>query len=301
MSWRIINISKTCRLSINNRQLVYEPKDDDKLEVPLDEIAVIVLDTKEVLISGYCLSEFASQGVALITTDSTHIPNGIFLSQQQYYKNSDTAFLQKDMTEPLKKRLWQKIIQQKIKNSSVVLNDKTLLNFVEQCQSGDPTNIEGQVAARYFATFFENFKRHSETKINSALNYGYIIVRSCIARSLTALGFVPSFGLHHCNKLNAFNLADDLLEPFRSFVDMQIKIMYKEDNLDTNLSKSEKQQILSLLVKEVSFNDKNYTILDTTKLICDSLLQCLKDGDAKNFELPKFSKTINFGEKNENI
>ena len=135
MAWRIILITKPCKLLFKNKQLVYQPQDEGEIQVPLDDISSIVIDTKQVNITGYLLSEMANNKITILTTDDSHTPNGIFLPYMQYYKNADTAFLQREWSEPFKKRLWQKIVQQKIQNQAYVIkNDnpklyKYLINF----------------------------------------------------------------------------------------------------------------------------------------------------------------------------
>lgn len=110
MGWRIILITKPCKLSFKNSQLIYQSRDEEGLQVPLDNINAIVIDTKQINITGYLLSEIAENKIVILTTTQNHTPNGIFLPYMQYYKNADTAFLQKDWSEPFKKRLWQKIV-----------------------------------------------------------------------------------------------------------------------------------------------------------------------------------------------
>src|SRR5574344_1342630 len=123
MAWRIILITKPCKLSFKNNQLVYQPQDEGELQVPLEDISAIVVDTPQINISRYLLSEIANNKIAVLTTDNSHTPNGIFLPYMQYYKNAETAFLQKDWSEPFKKRAWQKIVQQKIKNQALAIKN----------------------------------------------------------------------------------------------------------------------------------------------------------------------------------
>lgn len=298
MSWRTILITKPCKLSFKNNQLIYQPQNDSELQVPLEDISAIVIDTKEINITGYLLSEIANNKIVILTTDDTHTPNGIFLPYMQYYKNAETAFLQKDWSEPFKKRVWQKIIQQKIQNQAYAIKDinknlyKYLNELAKNVTSGDLENIEGRAAKEYWQTYYNSFTRHSDSKVNSALNYAYMIVRSLIAKNLSALGFISCFGLHHCNTYNAFNLADDLIEPFRGIIDYKIKLIYEEDSKDTTLTVEEKQKLIEIMFYEVNYGGQNYSIMYTTQLIVENLLNITKTGEARNIILPTFPKHL---------
>jgi len=300
MSWRIILITKSCRLSFKSNQLIYQPQDEDELQVPLDDISAIVIDTEQVNITGYLLSKIADNKITLITTDASHTPNGIFLPYMQYYKNAETAFLQRDWSEAFKKRAWQKIVQQKIQNQAHVIKNfnkdlyKYLIGLSKDVSSGDISNIEGRAAKEYWQVYYENFIRHSNSKVNSALNYAYMITRSLIAKNLSALGFITCFGLHHCNTYNAFNLADDIIEPFRGIIDYKVRLMYQKDEKDNKLSIEEKQKLIEIMFYEVDYGGQNYSIMYTTQLIAENLLNITKTGEAKNIVLPTFPKDLLF-------
>ena len=294
MAWRIILITKPCKLSFKNNQLVYQPQDESELQIPLEDISAIVIDTPQINISGYLLSEIANNKIAVLTTDNSHTPNGIFLPYMQYYKNAETAFLQKDWSEPFKKRAWQKIVQQKIKNQALAIKNtntnlyKYLINLSNEVLSGDTSNIEGRAAKEYWAEYYKGFIRHSSTKVNSALNYAYMITRSLLAKNISAIGFIGCFGLHHCNTYNAFNLADDLIEPFRGIIDYKVRKMYSEDTKDNSLTIEEKQKLIEIMFYEVNYGGQNYNMMYTAQLIVENLLNITKSGEAKNIILPTF-------------
>jgi CRISP-associated protein Cas1 len=300
MSWRIILITKACKLSFKNNQLLYQPKDEDELQVPLEDISAIVIDTEQVNITGYLLSEVANNKITIITTDASHTPNGIFLPYMQYYKNAETAFLQRDWSEPFKKRVWQKIVQQKIQNQAHVIRDinknlyKHLIELSKEVTSGDAENIEGRAAKEYWQAYYNNFIRHTNSKVNSALDYAYMITRSLIAKNISALGFISCFGLHHCNTYNAFNLADDLIEPFRGIIDFKVRSMYEKDDKDNNLTVEEKQKLIEIMFYEVDYGGQNYSIMYTTQLLAENLLNITKSGEIKNIILPTFPKDLLF-------
>ena len=298
MSWRIVLILKPCRLSLKNNQLIYSPNDEfgNETKIPLEDISSIIIETEQTTITSRLLSEIAENNISIITTNSSHTPNGIFLPYMQYYKQTEIAFLQQEWTEPFKKKLWQKIIQQKILNSSYVIKGedkdlyKHLNNLSKNVLSGDTTNIEAQAAKKYWEVFYPNFRRNSNTKVNSALNYGYSILRSIIAKNLSARGFVGCFGVHHCNKDNPFNLADDIIEPFRAFVDYRIKNIFLIDSNDDSLTPVEKQKIIEIMFFEVSYDKQNYSILYTIELFVENLINISRTKDLKKLTLPEFPK-----------
>ena len=299
MSWRIILITQACKLSTKNNQLIYlNEETQEELKVPLEDIASIILDTKQVHISGYLMSELAENGITVLTTNNSHIPNGVFMPYMQYYKNFETSILQSEWTEPFKKRLWQKIIQQKIKNHAYVIKPynyevyKHLIELSKKVLSGDEKNIEGVAAKRYFEVFYQDFVRGKPSKVNSALDYGYSIVRSLLAKNISAMGFMPCFGVHHCNKFNAFNLIDDMIEPFRAFVDYKVKNLFPVDSDNTDLTKEERQELISNMFYEVEYDGKKYSILYITQLVAENLLLITKEKDTKHLILPSFSDNL---------
>ena len=295
MSWRIILITKPCKLFCKDNQLIYKPVDEDEIKVPLKDISTIVIDTKQINITSYLLSEIAKYGITILTTtNENHMPNGIFLPYMSYYKNSETAFLQQEWSESFKKKLWKKIIQAKIENQALAIKNINkdmyvmLNNLSKKVLSGDTTNIEGVSANFYFKTLYENFNRHTNTKVNTALNYAYSIVRSLLAKNLSAIGFINCFGLHHCNKLNQFNLVDDMIEPFRGIIDYNVKKLYNIDNDDDNLTTEEKAELIKIMFYEVSYDNKNYSIVYTTQLVAENLLNITKFNSPNSLITPTF-------------
>lgn len=228
MAWRSVVISKPARLSYHNRALIVEQ--ESRFSVPLEDIAAIVLDCPQITLTNPLLAACAAQQVAVITVDDTHTPNGLLLPFTPHSRARKVMQAQLDMTMPHKKRLWQAIVQQKIRNQAAVMCHllgmdvaRPLYVMADQVRSGDPDNFEAQAAQQYFPLLFgRGFTRDQPGFTNAALNYGYSIMRSALARALVAYGLLPAFGLHHRSQLNAFNLADDLIEPYRPVVDRQV-------------------------------------------------------------------------------
>jgi len=232
MGWRILQITKPCKLSVKNRQLVYEPADDTPLKLPLEDISVIIFENRQILLNSNLLSELSEYDIVLISSDNTHLPSGTFFPYHNHSRYSEIAWIQTESSEPLKKRLWQEIVKAKINNQAAVLEAlnkdgyKKLYEIARQVQSGDVKNAEAYAANLYWKYLWEDFNRSNDKDIrNSALNYGYAVIRGTMARSVVGSGLLPCFGVHHANKLNQFNLVDDLMEPFRPFLDYRVATM----------------------------------------------------------------------------
>ena len=229
-AWRTILITKPCRLSMKNLQLIYEPKDEPTVIVPLEDITVIVIETNQANMTTALLSKCAEKNIAFFSCDNYHMPNGSFMPFHQHSRLSQVAHMQVAMKLPLKKQLWQKIITQKITNQSQLLDyfekDNIQLELLtNKVKSGDSENLEALAARRYWSLLFDEFVRDQKKADprNIALNYGYAIVRGAVARSLVSYGLLPTFGVFHRSELNAYNLADDMIEPLRPMVDMIVK------------------------------------------------------------------------------
>lgn len=253
-------IQQKASLSLANAQLKLV-NDDGTHTVPVEDIACIVLDSPQVMLTSALLAFTQQHGVAVVTCDKFHHPNGILLPFHGHSRQTEVAFLQQQVSEAFNKRLWQRIIKQKITNQAVCLQlvnpaaINTLQAMARRVKSGDPDNIEAQAARYYWAKLFPDdatnrVKRGAEDLRNAALNYGYAIVRACVARALVAYGLLPCFGIHHRSTLNAYNLADDLLEVLRPFVDREVLTLVAtispEQEDDSGLTKKHRQQLVQL-------------------------------------------------------
>lgn len=294
MGWRILQITKPCKLSVKNRQFVCE-NSDDKLTLPLEDISVIVLENKQIGLSNSLLSELADNDVVLFSCNFSHIPSGCFFPFHNHSRYSEMAWQQIEMSEPLKKRLWQEIVKAKISNQASCLdifnlpNGNKLQEIVKMVQSGDSKNSEAFAANIYWKSLFANFNRNNDEDVrNSALNYGYAIVRGCMARSVVGAGLLPCFGVHHANKLNQFNLVDDLMEPFRPFVDYQVnKMDLKADN---ELNTTTKNNLVEVLTQNCLFNGEEVNLLRACDLVALSFAKAIKNKNVKCLQIPFLKK-----------
>ena len=292
-AWRTILVSKPCRLSMKERQFVYEPKDEPIVRVPLEDITVIVLETNKAIVTTALLSHIAENNIALFSCDNYHMPNGLFTPFHQHSRLSQIAHIQVAMKTPLKKQIWQKIITQKISNQAQLLRyfnkeDFQVKVLETKVKSGDSENLEALAARRYWSLLFDDFRRDQKAfdPRNIALNYGYAILRGAVARSLVSHGLLPTFGVFHRSELNAYNLADDMIEPLRPMVDMVVKKLEREDTLDVHLGIEVKSALLNVLVMEMKLNDENILILNICDIMAQGFVKAMKLNDSSQLILP---------------
>ena len=230
-----------------------------KTQVSLDDIDIVIVENQQTTITSALLSNMAQANISVIFVDDKFVPSCISIG---LYKNSRTTKIQRSQVaikKPRLNRLWRDIIYAKILNQGDVLNtikdDNYLYYLLKKINSGDKNNVEAVGAAYYFKELFGKDFCRSDIKDNRniALNYGYSILRSSIARHIVAYGLNPSFGMWHSSELNAFNLADDLIEPFRPIID---KYVLNHINKDIEISSSHKQDLVGLLYAKVK-NSKN--------------------------------------------
>lgn len=293
MSYKSVIFSNPCKLSVKNFQLVYESlNSEERVHLPLEDIGSIILENMQINITNYLLSACSEYNITIYICDNHHKPSGILIPYYQHSRNTKISYAQIEAKEPLKKQIWQKIIKQKIKNQADVINllfdNDELYSFVSKVNSGDTKNIEAYAAKIYWKLLFDNFKRHSECKYNSALDYGYAIIRGCISKYIAASGLIPCFGVHHKNELNSFNLTEDLIEPFRPFVDIMIADM--EINKDENLTKEDKLYLISILNRQCQYKNEQITIQNACENVCKNFVNAILKNDIKYIELPEFIK-----------
>lgn len=254
MAWRSVVISNPARLSLKHRAMLVE-QDTGTVSVPLEDIAALVIDNPQVSLTSQLLSACADQQIALITVGRNHAPNGVLIPFLPHSRALKVMRQQLAMSAPHKKRLWQGLVRQKLRNQAELLDRheehdiaNRLYALGEQVRSGDPDNCEAQGAQLYFPALFGlDFTRDQPHLANAALDYGYSIIRSALARSLVSYGFLPAFGLHHKSEQNAFNLADDLIEPYRPLVDAQALAICRDAVPDAELDTTAKSRLVSLL------------------------------------------------------
>lgn len=275
MSWRSLLITQPAYLHVEQAALLVEQ--EEAVRVPLEDIAVVVLDHPQITLTHPLLAACAEQGIALYSTGPDHHPNGVHLPFLQHTRTVRMWRLQQAASRPRIKQLWAQIIRQKITNQALALHlsgasgGQGLEVMVQRVRSGDPDNLESQAALYYFPRLFgRQFHRKQHSWANSALNYGYAILRGAIARAVVAHGLHPSLGLFHDSERNAFNLVDDLIEPFRPLVDLHVA-MQSEEREETGLLPSDKAALVSLLNVDLQMEQGQMAVMSAVDVVVESL------------------------------
>lgn len=294
MGWQILQITKPCKLSVKHKQLFYE-SDGTHTTIPIEDLSVVVLETGFVQLTAALLAEFATNDVVLLVCDDSHLPSGTFFPFHDNSRYSEIAHIQVSASEPLKKRIWQSVVQQKILNQSAVLQafgtESALNEIAKRVQSGDIDNREAYAAQLYWRLLFGDFTRRDDANIiNKALNYGYAIIRGCVARNIVASGLLPCFGIHHDNQLNQFNLVDDIMEPLRPFVDYCVARM--DFSSYTTLTTELKNKLISVLLCNTNMNGDVISVLKSAEMMSASLAKAFRQKDYKLLSLPAFESSI---------
>lgn len=289
MVWRSVMISKPAKLRREHYSLAIEQ--EKTAFVPFEDIAVIVLNHREITLTHPVLSACGEYGISLFSIGETHHPNGVFLPFLAHSRATRWLRFQLDIPRPLAKQVWASIVRRKISNQAVCLKfsggdgHMQLERYANRVRSGDSERMESQAAALYFTKLFgKDFQRKEERWVNSALDYGYAILRGTIARGLVAHGLQPSIGLFHASEQNAFNLADDLIEPFRPLVDLYVA-KHQRPN-DAKLGPEDKASLVELLNVDVSMPRGVMSALAAIEHTVESLARIYENGLEAPLELP---------------
>ena len=293
MAWRVIGISNPARLSVKDNQLVIAQ--DESVNLPIEDIDALILDSYGVTLTANLVTELSSSGTTVIVCDEKHLPSSVILPYSQHSRQAKVSRQQLAMGQALKKQLWRRIVVQKISNQADVLQQfnydaEPLRKIAGEVRSGDIDNRESLAARIYFADLLDDATRRKPTWYNAALNYGYAMVRSHIARHIAARGLVASQGIFHRSELNSFNLADDLIEPYRAAVDEYILshvAPFHVGENDANLTSKDRREIIDVLNYDVSINDKKYSIKHAIERTVESFVQCIDQDSSDYLVLPK--------------
>lgn len=280
----------------SNDSLPASFKERYEMSKPIEDIGVVVLDNKRITITSGLMEALLENNCALITCDSKSMPVGLMLPlivnsvQNERFRN------QIDATASLLKQLWQQTIKCKISNQADVLERNTevpvkcMRRWVSEVKSGDSDNLEARAAAYYWKNLFpiENFTRARDGDFpNNLLNYGYSILRAIVARALVSSGLLPTIGIHHHNRYNAYCLADDIMEPYRPFVDELVYGMIQELEPTTELTKEIKARLLTVPVLDVKIAGKKSPLMIAVSQTTASLYKCFS-GESRKIIYPEF-------------
>jgi CRISPR-associated protein Cas1 len=293
MAWRGLHISKAARLTLADGQIVVA-QDDGEVRLALEDIGWIVLDAAHATLTSTLLSACMENGIALIVTDATHTPSGVALPFHRHFRQGGMALAQAGMAAPLKKRLWQATVKAKIINQAAALDTvgregaAPLRAMARLVSSGDSENVEARAAREYWGCLFAAFRREDEGDTrNKLLNYGYAVIRSCVARALVAAGLLPALGINHASATNAFNLADDIVEPFRPYVDVLVWRTIGEGRPAREaLTLDHRRAMAGVMLADCVIADEAMTLLAASEKVSASLVRAIESGTSEVLELP---------------
>ena len=289
MTWRSVVISRPAKLRREQFRLAVEQ--EQTAFVPFEDIAVIVLNHREITLTHPVLSACGEYGISLFATGDTHHPSGVFLPFLPHSRATRWLRLQLDLPRPVAKQTWASIVRKKIANQAACLRlawregADRLDSYARRVRSGDSGNLEGQAAAFYFTQLYgKDFRRDQARFTNAALDYGYAVLRGTIARGLVAHGLMPSIGLFHSSEQNAFNLADDVIEPFRPLVDLFVYKMMPQP--DDELHPEDKAALVGLLNIDMGMPRGKMSVLSAIEHTIESLARIYDGGSETLLELP---------------
>lgn len=289
--WRSVVISQPAKLKRDHFALVVEQAQSAR--VPFEDIAVIVLNHREITLTHPVLSACAEYGIGLYSTGDNHQPNGVFLPFLQHSRATRMQRLQLALDKPTAKRAWATIVQRKIRNQAHCMrlrgvhDPERLDSYARRVRSGDTGNMEAQASAYYFPQVFgRGFHRSQEVWANAALDYGYAVLRGACARALVAHGMLPSLGLFHSSEQNAFNLADDLIEPYRPLVDLHVASLTHPMDAE-DLRPSDKLGLIGLLNVDMAMPRGAMSVLASVEQASESLARLFDGGSEQVLELPE--------------
>lgn len=290
--WRTVIITKGERITIKDNWLVVYSESDEQ-RVPIGDLYSVVIDNRAAMLSTAVLTTLAMANVHIYFCDSKHIPVALSLPMSTHYKPLGVIKRQIAMTEDFKDRLWQRIVEQKIKNQIICLktvgvNSEKIKPIEELCKEilpGDKKNREAAAAKKYFSALFGcTFKRTDDDITNASLNYGYTIIRSSVAKTLTAYGYNCVLGIHHINEQNAFNLADDIMEPFRPLVDLWTDNSCVD--LWEELTKTNRKDLINLVNVPIKMENKKTRVRYAIDKCVSSLTSAIEKNDPELLILP---------------
>lgn len=292
MAWRVVGIQNPARLSARDNQLIISQ--DEEIYLPIEDLDALILDSY-ITVTSKLLTALATGGVTVVICDDKHLPASVLLPYSQHSRQAKVSRQQLAMSQPLKKQLWQKIVISKITNQADVLKQigldhAPLRDYANDVKSGDTSNRESLAARVYFDQLLDDATRRKPIWYNAALNYGYAIVRSHIARHIAARGLVVSQGIFHRSELNSFNLADDLIEPYRAVVDLyvleKLAPLHIGDN-DASLTKHDRQVLIDILNFSVIIGDRKVSLRYAVEITIDSFVRAIVFNNYNEITLPK--------------
>ena len=280
----------------NNKTLPEAIKKEAERTIPIEDIGVVVLDNRRITITSGAMEALLENNCAVITCNQKSMPVGLLLPLCSNTTQNERFRSQLEASLPLRKQLWQQTIKQKILNQEHVLRintaqeTKCMRVWSNDVRSGDSDNLEARAAAYYWKnvfTTYPNFVRDREgTPPNNLLNYGYAILRAIIARALVGSGLLPTLGIHHHNRYNAYCLADDIMEPYRPYVDQLVLDIIQCNSEISDITRDLKMQLLGIPMLDVVINGKRSPLMIAAQQTTASLARCFA-GENKRISYPE--------------
>lgn len=282
MAFRNVMIESPARIRVKNEQLLVCT--DKEYSLPVEDLSALLLENRQSTITTAALSLLGQSGCALFVCDEKHMPCAVLTPFSQHSRALSSAKLQLSATEPSKKRFWQGLVKAKIGNQAKSMylcgkDGSVLEGMAERVRSGDPDNLEASAAQLYFPMLFgPDFTRGDDNGTNAALNYGYAILRGCMARTLAVYGFLPAFGVHHHSELNAFNLADDFMESFRPIIDV---LVFQSEGREEPLTPARKRALFNCLNLDILSGGEHHSVSYAMERLVRSYTRSLHEKDAE--------------------
>jgi len=296
MITRSIYIGNPAYLKLKDEQMyILEPSSRElKGKVPVEDLGLLMLDHFQITISHQLIQRMMGNNVVVVSCDAHHLPHGIMLPLYGHTEHSDRIKDQLDASEPLKKQLWKQTIECKIENQKEVLLKlgnyyEPMLEYQRNVKSGDITNMEGIAAQHYwkYLISLDFLRQRFGDSPNHFFNFGYAVLRSIVARALVETGLLPVLGIFHKNKYNPYCLADDIMEPYRPFVDFLVMQWLMQNPDSEDLTKEFKAHLLKIATVDVLIDDKTRPLLVAVKTTASSLYKCYK-GEKRLISYPEF-------------
>lgn len=295
MTWRIVHINEVDKLSLNLNSLRIVKGDQD-VKVPLGDIFAIVIEDLTVSITTRLMIELSSNNILVLFCNQNHLPECIIQPVNGHFKQYYQMKEQLSWDENLKETLWTNILRYKITNQIECMNKMEIekvritkmRTLIYDILPKDPSNIEGQASRIYFNSFFTDFNRQDDEILeNAVLNYGYTILNAAIARTIVAKGLIPAIGVHHIGERNQFNLASDLLEPFRPLVDLYL---LESPPADGFLTKEYRLELINIMHARIQIDGKMETVIRAIEIMIQSIIDYFRTGNEGLLKFPSINK-----------
>lgn len=299
MTKRTLYFGNPAYLKTANEQLVIQlPDSQEANSISIEDIVLLILDNQQITITQALIAKLLENNVALITCDNIHHPTGLMLSLNGHTLQSQKFKYQIEASITLKKQLWQQTVIAKLLNQAALLkiiraNDKYILNLAKSVKSGDSDNCEAKAASYYWKHFIPDFLEFRRDRNgpppNNLFNYGYAILRAIVARSLVCSGLLPTLGIFHRNQYNAYCLADDIMEPYRPYVDKIIYQIIRSNGKFLDMTPNIKKELLAIVsIDNVIIDGQKNLLMNAVQRTTSSLAKCF-EGESRKLLYPQLN------------